>query len=99
MLTRRVDLRFPIELPGATITSVQVRPVTEASRALARASEEGKVAAVAQCIGLPAAVVMEMTDCDHGRVVEAIADMAFEHAEQALKGRRATLAMLPGGRA
>jgi hypothetical protein len=84
MLTRRVDLRFPIELPGGTITSLTVRPLTQADYDLALTGDDGQLQAVANCIRLPAAVAAEMTDLDYGRVIRAIANLNRKAAEAAL---------------
>lgn len=97
MLTRRVDLRFPIELPGASIATITVRSISDEGRALARSGPDGQIAAVAACCGLPANVVLELSDTDHARIVDAIAEMAAEQHTAFLASRPAPFTVFAGG--
>jgi hypothetical protein len=96
MLSRRIDLRFPIELPGGTVASVAVRSLSHAGYDLALTGEEGQLEAFADCIGLPAGVAAEMDDVDYDRVARAIAKLNREEAEAVLANRPKPFTVIKG---
>lgn len=94
--TRRLRLTRPVEVNGALVSHVIVRPVTTAELA---AKREGKVSAdelVAICAGLPARAGVRLSDVDHARLVELIADLNGEAHETILAARRARFRIVGG---
>jgi hypothetical protein len=97
MLSRRVDLLFPVELPGGTIARVTVRSISTAGYELALTGPEGRLEAIAACCGLPESVVLELSATDHARIVDAIASMAGEQQAAFLASRPAPFTVFAGG--
>jgi hypothetical protein len=98
MLTRALNLRFPIEIPGGTVSSVTVRSISTAGYELALTGPEGQLEAFAACVGLPTNVAAEMSQCDYDRVTATIASLARQQAEEALTERRAAFTVIAGGK-
>lgn len=97
MLSRRVDLRFPIEIPGGRISSVTARPISGGEFHLMHCGEEGAWQAFANSLRLPADIVMRLDQSDHFRIVDAIADLSAEAVAQTNGQSRPALAVVPGG--
>ena len=99
MLTRRVDLRFPIELPGATIAHVTAHPIGAYDFQMMDTSDEARLTAFANCIRLPTNVAGEVDDFDLLRVVDAIADLSRLAVEQSRAESRPVLTLIQGQQA
>jgi hypothetical protein len=97
MIRQRVNLAFPIELPGGTVSHVIAHAPDMVARDLAQSGPNGKVLAVARCLGLPRTIVEEMDDADHARVVHAIANLAAEAQAQFLASRPKPFTVFDGG--
>lgn len=98
MLTRRVDLRFPIELPNGRISSVTAYPMNNDDLALARTDPDGPLLALANCVRLHAEVAAEIDEADYATIVDAIAGLSRKEAEIA-QAKRPTLTFIKGGKA
>jgi hypothetical protein len=99
VLTRRVDLRFPIEIPGGTITAITARPVrAQADFNTMCSDRDGAWRVFSSCVRLPVEVLMELDQSDHYAVVDAIASLSGQAFEQARTERLATFAVIPGGK-
>lgn len=98
MLTRRVDLRFPIPLPGGDVTFVTARPIVGYDFHLMHCGDEGAWEAFANCLRLPVDVLMRLDPFDHRRIVDAIADLSFAAVEEANGQHRPALTVVSGVR-
>ena len=68
----RVDLAYPIEVPGGEVAAVWVRPLFEKMGKLANVDLEGEVTALADSMRLPPEMVLSMDDADYERVRDAL---------------------------
>lgn len=97
MLTNRVDLRFPIPLPGGDVTFVTARPIVGHEFYLMHEGDEGAWQAFSNALRLPVDVLMRLDPFDHRRIVDAIARLSFEAVEQINGQRRPALTAIQGG--
>lgn len=68
----RVNLAFPIEVPGGEIAAVWVRPLHEKMGKLANTDFEGEITALADSIRLAPDMVLSLDEADYLRVREAL---------------------------
>lgn len=99
MLTRRVDLCFPIHTPQGVISSVTLRPMTAKQWEDGLPSIRAQLELVADSAGLPLEVIMEMDEADHEVVITVLGDVSIEGAEELRSGPPKGLRVIQGGRA
>lgn len=68
----RVDLEHPIPVPGGEVTAVWVRALGESTGPLFNSGPEGEISALADRLRIPAEIILEMTESDYRRVVDAL---------------------------
>lgn len=95
--TREVSLAFPLKGPNGPISRVRVRPVfTEEFEAL-RSGEVDRLEIVGRCADLTLEVGKGLSDFDHARIVEVIADLNAEGCQAANDALRARFGIVDGG--
>ncbi|AKM10037.1 hypothetical protein [Croceicoccus naphthovorans] len=98
MLTQPLKLRFPIELPGGTVSEVTPRPVTGSALDRLLSGDADSDAVVARCLRLPIDVVCELEITDHDRIARAIASLSGAAVAEARAEHRGNFQVITGGR-
>jgi hypothetical protein len=94
--TRRVRLLRPINVDGALVSHVEVRPATSAEFEDKRAGNLTAEEFVAACAGLSLGAAGLFGDADHARLVETIADLNAETHQMILTARRGQFRVIDG---
>lgn len=97
MLSRRVDLRYPIEIPGGTLASVTAYPLLGEDYHLAHTGPDGQLEAFANCVRLHPEVAAEIDEADYAEIIRVIATLNGEEAEE-IRAKRPTLTLIKGGK-
>lgn len=98
LLTHRVDLAFPIELPGGTTASVTAHPVSAEDFRPMNTSDEARWRTLANCLRLPLNAALELDDLDILTFSSVIAELTGQAQAACLAHQRGRFTVHEGGK-